>query len=63
VIARSYGTTLAAFNHGRAAPDAVPTLATSAGAIQRETTRPSSQPRAADVRAASTAATVGSGTN
>jgi len=63
MIARSYGTTLAAFNHGRAAPDAVPTLATSASAIRRETARPSSQPQATDVRAASTAATAGSGTN
>lgn len=63
VIARSYGTTLAAFTRNHARPDAAPTLATSASAIRRETGRPAAAPRAGDVRTASTPATVGSGTN
>jgi hypothetical protein len=63
VIARSYGTTLAAFTHGRAAQNAAPTLATSASAIQREAARPSTPASAADVRAASNPALVSSGTN
>ena len=46
VIARSYGTTLAAFTRSHATPDAAPTLATSASAIQRETGRPAAAPRA-----------------
>ena len=40
VIARSYGTTLAAFTHGHATPDARPKLATSASAIQRASAQP-----------------------
>ncbi|HET8832059.1 MAG TPA: hypothetical protein VFN86_08295 [Casimicrobiaceae bacterium] len=48
VIARSYGTTLAAFTHGHATPEAMPKLATSATAIQRASAQPQ------DVRTAAT---------
>ena len=62
MIARTYGTTLAAFNHGRAAPTVAPTLTATASGIQRDGKRPAVQ-QAGDVRTASTRDTPASASN